>query len=128
MEEKIEINKKTVASSLTWKLLERICSQGINLIVQVLLARLLLPEDFGSLAIIVSVTNYATLFIQSGLSTAIVQKEDLDRTDISTLFTSSIALALIFYILLFCLSPFIASCAKTVALLLENSTKPLTKT
>ena len=48
------IDKKNVLNSFVWKVLERLCSQGINLVVQIVLARLLLPSDFGSLAIIMA--------------------------------------------------------------------------
>ena len=43
--------------------------------VQIVLARILLPEDFGSLAIIVAFTGYATLFVSSGISTTVIQKQ-----------------------------------------------------
>ena len=71
------VNNRIVMNSLTWKILERLFSQGISFLVQVILARLLMPNDFGSLAIIVAIINYAAIFVQSGLATAIVQKENL---------------------------------------------------
>ena len=94
MENKITRNK--IVSSLWWKMLERVFSQGINLVVQIVLARLLLPDDFGSLAIIVAITNYAALFVQSGLGTAIVQKEKLEKGDVETLLTASLTIAFVF--------------------------------
>jgi teichuronic acid exporter len=59
------INRKLVASSLMWKMLERISSQSINFIVQVVIARILMPEDFGNLAILIAFTNFAAVFVQS---------------------------------------------------------------
>lgn len=102
------IDKKQVVSSFVWKLLERIFTQGINLIVQIVLARLLLPSDFGSLAIIVAITNYAAIFVQSGIATAIVQKKNIDELDVSTLLSSSIYIASLFYIAIWFLTPVIA--------------------
>lgn len=107
----VEIRKipnSTVLNSLGWKILERFCSQGVNLIIQIILARLLSPADFGSLAIMVAITNYAALFVQSGLATAIVQKKDLDAKDINTLFTASLVIAAIMYMGLFAASGYIA--------------------
>src|SRR5574344_1934153 len=101
MELNTEINKRTVIGSLAWKFFERFVSQGLSLIFQIILARILLPEVFGSLAIIIAVTNYAALFVQSGIATAIVQKKDLDNLDVSTVFTLCLGLAAIFYVLLF---------------------------
>ena len=98
------IDSKVVIRSFGWKLLERFCSQGINLLVQILLARILLPADFGKLAIIMAITNYAGLFVQSGLGVAIVQKKDLDEKDVNTLLTSSLLLASVFYAIIFVFS------------------------
>lgn len=103
-----KISKEKVLSSFGWKMLERFCSQGLNLIVQILLARILMPTDFGSLAIMLAIINYASLFVQSGLATAIVQKKDLDDKDVNTLFTASIVIAAIMYIVLYFASPLIA--------------------
>lgn len=103
------ISKSKIVHSLAWKFLERLCSQGINLAVQIILARLLLPEAFGSLAIIAAITNYASIFVQSGLATTIVQRKDLHPKDVSTLLTASVVVAAIFVIVLFFLSPWIAS-------------------
>ena len=104
-----EVNRKKVARSFFWKILERFFSQGIGIVVQIVLARILLPEDFGSLAIIVAFTGYATLFVASGIATTIIQKKDLDRTDLSTLMTYTLGMASIFYIVLYFLAPLIAS-------------------
>lgn len=99
----------SVAKSFVWKLLERILSQGINFVIQIVLARILMPEDFASLALIVVFVNYAAIFVQAGLSTAIIQKQDLDETDVSTLLVLSLAVAAIFYVILFFAAPFIAN-------------------
>ena len=97
-----------VVNSVLWKLMERLSVQGINLVVQIVLARILLPSDFGSLAIVVAITNYASIFVQSGLSAAIVQKKEIDEMDINTLYTASMAVAAVLYVVLFFLSPYIA--------------------
>ena len=103
------INRGKVAKSFFWKILERLFSQGIGFVVQVVLARILLPEDFGSLAIIVAFTGYATLFVSSGISTAVIQKKSLDRIDLSTLMTYTLIMAAVFYVCLFFLAPVISS-------------------
>ena len=103
------MNRSKVAKSFIWKILERVFSQGIGLIVQIVLARILLPDDFGSLAIIVAFTGYATLFVSSGISTVVIQKKDLDKIDLSTLMTYTLGMASIFYVFLFFTAPYIAS-------------------
>lgn len=99
--------RNNVISSLLWKASERMLVQGLNLLVQVILARLLLPEDFASLAIIAAIVNYLGLFVQSGLSVAVVQKENITSIDISTITTISLLVALIMYVGLFFAAPYI---------------------
>lgn len=103
------MTKNKVATSLIWKFFERSAVQGINLIVQIVLARVLLPADFGNLAIIIAIINYAAIFVQSGVSTVIIQRQDIDDLDISTLFLSSLFFALLLYIGIFFASPFIST-------------------
>lgn len=108
MEHFDSVNNRVVVGSFAWKMMERIISQGINFVVQIILARLLAPEAFASLAIIVAITNYAALFVQSGLSVALIQKEDLKEIDVSTLLVSSLVIAAVFYTALFAAAPWFA--------------------
>ena len=102
------VNKNTVLDSLWWKVLERFSSQFMNLVIQIVLARILLPEDFGSLAIINAIIVYCAIFVQSGLSTALIQKKELEKDDAPTLLTVSLSIALLLYIPLFFCAPLIA--------------------
>ena len=98
-----------IIGSLLWKSGERIMVQGIGLLVQIILARLLMPDDFASLAIITAIVNYLGIFVQCGLSAAVVQKKDLSEIDVSTLTTLSLLVALILYVGLFLMAPVINS-------------------
>lgn len=100
--------KITVVTSFFWMLLERAGTQGISLMVQIFLARLLLPEDFGVIAILTVFISFADLFVQSGLNTAIIQKKNVDNTDYSTVLFLSLCIASVFYALIFFLSPLIS--------------------
>ena len=102
-------NKQQVVNSFFWKLAERFFSQVVGLLVQIILARILLPEDFGSLAIIASIISYLGIFVQSGLSAAVIQKKTLDGKDTSTLFTASMVIAAIIYVVLFFIAPIISN-------------------
>ena len=75
--------KIKVIESLFWKIMERGGTQGIQYIVQIILARLLLPEDYGIIALVVIFTSVASVFVQSGLNTALIQKKETDETDFS---------------------------------------------
>ena len=63
-------NSVLVASAAKWKLIEKMGSKGIQVIIQVILARLLMPDDYGTLAILTVFINLANVFIQTGFSTA----------------------------------------------------------
>ncbi|KIO70374.1 lipopolysaccharide biosynthesis protein [Caldibacillus thermoamylovorans] len=103
-----EVTKKNVISSLLWKLLERGGTQGIQFIVTIVLARILLPEEFGIIVLITIFISIAEIFVQSGFNTALIQKKDVDETDFSSVFYLSLLVACILYILLFFTAPFIA--------------------
>jgi teichuronic acid exporter len=103
-----EISKTRVLSGLLWKFMERGGTQGIQFIVQIILARLLLPGDYGIIALVIIFTSIASVFVQSGLNTALIQKKDADEVDFSSVFYLSFSIALIIYIILFFVTPYIA--------------------
>lgn len=108
MELKNIVTKPTVISSLAWKLMESSGMKAVGLIVQIVLARLLSPDDFGMIAIVLAFINIAQVFVQSGLGTALIQKKDSDSLDFSTIWFTSLVIAVFFYILIFFFSPMIA--------------------
>lgn len=102
-------NKARVLSSLFWKLLERSGTQGIQFLIQIVLARLLAPEQFGTIAIVMVFINLAQVFVQSGFSTALIQKKDADEEDFSSVFYLSLGISLFLYLVIFFAAPFISS-------------------
>lgn len=101
--------KKTVVSSLIWKFMERIGVQGIQFIVQILLARILLPEDYGLISLVTIFIAIANVFVQSGFNTALIQKKDADEVDFSSVFYLSLGVATIMYILIFFGAPLVSN-------------------
>lgn len=100
--------KVKVVSSLFWILLEKGGSQGIQFIIQIIIARLLLPEDFGLIALVSIFILLANVIVQSGFNTALIQKKHVDKLDFSSAFYMTLGLASLIYIILFFSSPFIA--------------------
>jgi len=100
--------KEDSIKSFLWKFLERFGSQAITLIVQIVMARILLPSDFGMLAIMVVFLNISNCFVQSGLNTALVQSKEVNSRDYSTVFLFSCGVALILFLLVFFFAPIIA--------------------
>lgn len=100
--------KAKVLSSLFWKLLERGGTQGVQFLVQIILARLLLPEDFGMIALVIIFIVIANVFVQSGLNTALIQKKEVKDIDFSSVFYISLIISIFLYIILFFSAPTIA--------------------
>lgn len=101
------LNSKTI-SSLIWKLLERGGTQGIQFIIQIFLARLLSPNDYGTIALITVFIALANVFVQNGFNAALIQKQNADEKDFSSVFYLSLMVAGILYIILFLTAPLIA--------------------
>ncbi len=106
-------NEKTVVSSMLWKFTERGAAQIFTLIVQIVLARLLSPEDFGTLAILLVFVNISNVLIQKGFASALVQKAEVSELDINTVLFFSEGIALLLYIILWFAAPFIESIYST---------------
>lgn len=70
-----------VIKSLVYKFLERFGSFFITFVIQLVLARLLSPKDFGIVAILTVFINIAQVFVQSGFSTSLIQKKKVTETD-----------------------------------------------
>lgn len=104
-----KVSKNKVISSLIWKFLERGGVQGVQFVLSIILARLVTPEDYGVIAILLVFIQIATVFIQSGFNTALIQKKDSDDLDFSSIFYLSFFVAGILYVLLFFTAPFVAN-------------------
>ena len=104
----MEINRNIVIKSLFWKFFERLGSQLVSVVVSIILARLLLPEQYGAIALIMIFINVCNVIIDGGLNTALIQKKNADNIDFSTILYSSILISSILYAILFLLAPYIA--------------------
>ena len=103
------MNKQIVASNLIWRFLERCGAQGVALIVQIILARLLAPEVYGTIALVTVFTSIMQVFVDSGMATALIQKKDADNLDFSTVFYFNVFTCVVLYIIMFASAPLIAS-------------------
>lgn len=104
----MDSTKNNIISSLFWKFAERIGAQGVNLIVSIVLARILAPEDYGIVALVTIFITISNVFIENGFSTALIQKKDADDLDFSSVFYCNMLISIILYIIIFFLSPFVA--------------------
>ena len=103
------MSRSSNATSFVWSFLEQGGSKVIQLVVQIVLARLLSPEAFGVLAILLVVTQIADSVAQSGLGMALIQNSNSSDKSYSTAWWLSIGLAVVLYIAIFIGAPVIAS-------------------
>ena len=94
--------------NLTWKLAERFSAQIVSLIVSIVLARVLDPEHYGVVAIVMVFITLANVFVSDGLGSALIQKKDADAIDFSTVLFANIAFSIILYLILFFCSPLVS--------------------
>ena len=107
MNEEISIKEKTF-SSIFWKLSERFGAQLVSFVVQIILARLLLPEEFGIVAIVNVFISLCNVLVTNGFGTALIQKKDAREIDFSSVLIFNFVLSLLLYWLMFFMAPVIS--------------------
>lgn len=100
--------QKKVFSGLFWKFGERIGAQAVSFLVSIILARLLLPSDYGVIALITIFIDIANVFVSSGFGAALVQKKDADEVDFSSVFYFSVLMSWVLYGIVFAFAPVVA--------------------
>ena len=107
MEDKKDIKTKTL-TGLFWAFAERIGAQLVGFVVSIVLARLLMPEEYGVIAIVLVFINLCNVFVDSGFGRALIQKKDADDLDFSSAFYFGLALSIVLYAGLYLAAPWIA--------------------
>lgn len=75
------MKNNSVFSNFIWRFLERCGAQGVTLIVSIVLARLLDPDVYGTVALVTVFTTIMQIFVDSGMGNALIQKKDADDLD-----------------------------------------------
>ena len=101
------ISTQRVSKGFFWKLLERFGVSGTQFVLQIILARLLSPEHYGVLSIMVIFTTLANVFIQQGFNTALIQNKDVTEEDYSSVLWISLGIATVLYGAIYVTSPLI---------------------
>ncbi len=107
MKSNADLKQRAMGSAL-WKFADKIGSQVIQFIIQIFLARLLFPEDYGIVGLLTIFINISDVFIQQGFTTALIQKQDADETDFSSVFFANIVMAVLIYLIFFSIAPLVA--------------------
>lgn len=100
--------KNKTLSGIFWSAIERLSLQGVQFVINIIMARLLVPSDYGMIGMLAIFLQISQAFVDSGFTNALIQRKDRTETDFSTVFYFNILIALIFYGILFTSAPAIA--------------------
>ena len=95
--------------NIAWKFSERITAQVVTLLVSIILARLLDPEHYGLISIVMIFITIANVFVSDGFGSALIQKKDADELDFNSVLWFNLFFSFVLYLILFVFAPFISS-------------------
>lgn len=100
--------KRKAVNGIVWKIVEQGAKQLIYLAISVILARLIMPNQFGMIAMLTVFIAIANVFIDAGFTQALIRKSDRTQVDCSTVFWFNIFVAIICYVIIYFIAPFIS--------------------
>jgi len=101
--------KRKATSGFLWTFGQQFSVQVINFIVQIILARILLPNDFGLIAMLSIFMSIGLTLMDGGFTSSLIRTSNADQKDYSTVFFINLINSLVIYIILFFTAPFISS-------------------
>lgn len=101
--------KKQAISGVIWTFAQQFSVQIINFGVQIILARLLMPEDFGLIAMLTVFISIGQMLMDGGMTSSLIRTKNPDQLDYSTVFVTNFIVSIGIYLLTFAAAPFIAS-------------------
>lgn len=103
-----DVLKKKTISGLFWTFGEVIANQGVQFVIQIFLARLILPEEFGLIGMITVFIAISNSIIDSGFSNALIREKEVNQHDYSTVFYFNLITSIVVYVILYFSSPTIS--------------------
>ncbi len=97
-----------VAKGVAWSAIEKVCSMLLQMVVSIVVARMLTPNDFGVMAILTFFTAVSLVVVDSGFSQILLRKEAPTNNEYKTVFIFNIAVSLALYVLFVAISPLLA--------------------
>lgn len=105
----MDIDKNTAVKNFIWRFAERCGAQLVTFVVSIVLARILSPDDYGTVALVTVFTTILQVFVDSGLGVALIQKKNADDLDFSSVFYFNFVVCIVLYAGMFFAAPIIAS-------------------
>lgn len=125
-ESQVHLDRRTVKFSFIWTAIETYAGQGIQFIIGIILARLLMPTDYGAVGVITVFLSLSTAIISAGFPTALLKKQDCQHIDYCTVFYFNLGIGLFLSIILYVCAPYIARFFNMP--ILDHVTKAMTLT
>lgn len=100
--------RKQATAGLVWTYAQQFGNQLIGFVVSLILARLLLPEEFGLIGMIAVFVSVGNTLLKGGLTQSLIRSQELDQVDYSTVFYFNLAASIFVYIIIYFISPYIA--------------------
>jgi len=103
----LSLKQKTITGTI-WSFLDKVGNSLIQLLLTIILARLLEPEDFGVIGMLIIFSSISRIIIDGGFNVALIRKQDCDNKLYSSVFYLNLLVSVLLYLILFLFSPFIA--------------------
>jgi O-antigen/teichoic acid export membrane protein len=100
--------KQQTISGMLWSAIQRFGTMIISFVSNIVLARLLSPDDYGCIGLLTIFIVLADTFVQGGFGAALIQKKEPTKEDYSTVFYWNIIVSILMYVLLFFVAPYVA--------------------
>lgn len=100
--------KEKLYKGIFWNSISQFGAQGINLLITVILARLLVPQDFGILGMVTVLTAFLGYFTEFGFIGSLIQKKEVDEIDCNTVYWSTLVFAILLYLFVFFCAPLVS--------------------
>jgi len=100
--------KQKMLSAMTWSTVDRFGQQAVQFIIGLILARLLTPDDYGLIGMVMVFVSLSTSLVDGGFGQALIRKQNANETDYNTVFYFNIIISVSLYIILFFLAPSIS--------------------
>lgn len=111
-----DINRKTVTSNILWRFLERFGAYIVSFVISVVLARVLEPSTYGTVALMSVVITFLDVFVTGGFANSLIQDKTATEKDFNTLFIFNVVFSLLLYGVLFVGAPLVAAYYENAAL------------
>lgn len=104
----MQVNSEKAFVNMIWKFCERFGLQMVTFVVSIVLARILSPEEYGIITIVLVLLSIADVFVTGGFGNALIQKKNVDELDFSSVFYFNLAFSVFVYAIFYLIAPYVA--------------------